>query len=756
MTKNSTVYLTIFLLFLLIIPLFISPLVAEDDNTTPTVTLADTINTILNGIKEHDSSWSVIYDQVFGLQNTTVYDNAITVALNAALNDHNYKEVIFIARLAELNNYTSLTINNSLRIALENMPKAGNLPVTYTYGERPDSFIVHDRFMINMYRYAQNLNITRWNINAAYDDFVKAYETLPRGSRSGEMLWINLQIGLAESYSSRYYDEHAETLDMFLLFALNGVDNAMSYAEHTWNNTQAHWNGTIYVYTDGSNIVECEMGNFAQIITEYQNYNNDNITYYERVITDLENKLLANQYDSPGWGGVGVIRHASTNQQKRLYETLANLIALQMLYPQFTEGNQTNFQNMLTNGWQGLINSNLFNNNKFRFVDTDGYTDGATIFGAMTLFLYGITPQTGSLAINASEERYHDSRTCFPTSQWQFNYTNHSIRIPINKGTLTFNFGTQNVTQNFPENGVYDIQFSNDWNTIETTSKITNEPTEPTPTQPPPSSSSEPKPSSTPKPTTPPPPQTNKQTPTITLQCKTTYTNNNQQYQIKITGTYTNNNTPLTNQPIQLYTSKNNGQTWQPLTTINTNNEGKFTTTYNTTTTETFLIKAQNQPTQEYNQTTTTINITIQPITTTNNNNNATTEEEEGVFTVSSNSTISELIFNSKTNELSFTTTGTTNTIGYTNINIPKTLLQDTTNLKIYIDKKETAYNITQEKDSWTITLTYTHSTHTITINLNNTQNQQSTTITTTIIIATTLTICVISIIIKKKQHNKN
>jgi hypothetical protein len=469
--KTPVIVLTVFLMLLVSMPPLVNPLSAES-TTSSHETLADTINAVLSGIQEKNSSWNVIYDQIFCRQNPTVYDNAITKALN----NKDYKEIIFIVRLAELNNYTSPTITDSVRTALENMPMTDSFPITYTGKEMPNSFIVYDRYMINSYRYAQTLGITRWNISTAYNDFIKAYNTPPSGSVSGEMLWINPKQNTARSSTSRYYDEHAETLSMFLLFALNGINTTTTYTEDTWKNTQDHWNGKIYGYTGKNSTVECEMGNFAQIITQYQN-TQGNIPYFDRVISDLENKLLTNQYDSPGWGSVGVIKHADTNRQKRLFETMGNLIALQMLYSQFTEGNQTNFQNMLPDGWRGLVSSNLFSNNKFSFAEISAgvpgsYTDEASLLGAMTLFLYGIIPQTGSLAIVASEERYHDYRTCFQTAQWQFNYEICSIRIPVTKGTLAFIFGTEKVTQYFPEDGVYDIQFSNDWNTITTLKRI--------------------------------------------------------------------------------------------------------------------------------------------------------------------------------------------------------------------------------------------------------------------------------------------
>ncbi len=461
--KTSAKALTLMLIVIVSLPLVCCQSVAAQ---TSQPTLAETIHNVLSTVHDTNSSCNVIYDQIFCRQNTTVFDNAITQALNRS----DYNEVIFIARLAELNGYSSQTINSCLKTALQNIPLCGSLPLTYTATQyAPDSFILYDRYMINAYRYAQELNVSRWNINSAYQDFVKAY-LHPNGS--GEMLWINPQTNFEKSWSSRYYDEHAETLGMFLLFAMAGISDSMAYADDAWLNVQDHWNGSIYGYTNKDAGVECEEGNFAIVITEYQN-NRGLLPYYDRVIVDLEDKLLTNGYNSSSWIGDGVIRHADGNNENRLYETMGNLMALQMLYPDFTEGNQTNFQNMLLTGWQGLVGSNLFSNNQFRFLNTtDSYNGDASLLGAMTLFLYGIIPGTGSLAITASNERYQDYRTCFQTSQWQFNYTDQSIRLPINKGNLTFIFGSQNVTADFPQDGVYDIQFSSDWNNITQTTKI--------------------------------------------------------------------------------------------------------------------------------------------------------------------------------------------------------------------------------------------------------------------------------------------
>ena len=417
------------------------------------------------------------------MQNQSIFDTAIVEALNESYfhdSESYFREVVFIARLAELNHYSSVVINDSLRVALENIQMCGSLPFTDMGPNSAPTFMLNYRYLVNAYRYAQELGLSRWDLNQAYTDFVTAYMTPPKNSNSGEMLWIDPANNYSESYNSRYYDEHAETLDMFLEFALAGVNGSMQYADDAWLSTQAHWNNDLYdgIYGYASNDgVECEMGTFAQIIAEYRNARGE-IPYFDRVIRDLQDKLVRSEWGSPGWGTTGVIKHMGP--QLRLQETLGALIALQMLYPNFTDYSKEGFREMLPDGWRGLASSSLYVTNNpwtdgsFCFFSTydgtkpdlDSNSDDASLVGAMTLFLYGIIPQTGYLAINASEERCQDMRTCFPVSQWHFDYANKSIRIPVMAGNLTFIYGSQPVNQSFPADGVYDVYFANDWNSV--------------------------------------------------------------------------------------------------------------------------------------------------------------------------------------------------------------------------------------------------------------------------------------------------
>ena len=377
-------------------------------------TLADAINNVVSNIQATDA-WTAVYNQIFDLQNQSAFDNAILQAY--AQNDS--LDVFFIARLAELNNYTSQVINDTLYATLEQ-------GVPY--------FTMYDRYMVSAYQYAQEFNVSGWNITALYSEVTGVYPALY----------------LTGGGFGRYYDEYAESLSMLLELDKAGLDTTAQMAVD-WLSTQNLWNnpvsgnaeineatgqpyanaaGGFYRYSFGDPICECEMGNFAQIITEYQEYAGT-IPYFDRVITDLQTKLLVDGFSSPAWGTVGVIQHATSNSQLRLGETMGVLIALQMLYPYLSQDMQCIFAGMLQSGmWQGLLASSLYNNGQFKFLSTDtGYSSDASSLAAMMMFLDGIVPDTGYLAINASNEAYQDYRTCFPTSEWSFNYHDQSIQV---------------------------------------------------------------------------------------------------------------------------------------------------------------------------------------------------------------------------------------------------------------------------------------------------------------------------------------
>jgi len=95
-------------------------------------------------------------------------------------------------------------------------------------------------------------------------------------------------------------------------------------------------------------------------------------------------------------------------------------------------------------------------------------------------------------------------------------------------------------------------------------------------------------------------------------------------------------------------------------------------------------------------------------------------------FSIISNSTITELAFNSTTKTITFTLSGPHGTTGYTNITIAKTLINNITNLTIYLDDHQIEYLATATEHTWLIHFTYTHSTHKVTIQLTQPNNIKS------------------------------
>jgi hypothetical protein len=91
-------------------------------------------------------------------------------------------------------------------------------------------------------------------------------------------------------------------------------------------------------------------------------------------------------------------------------------------------------------------------------------------------------------------------------------------------------------------------------------------------------------------------------------------------------------------------------------------------------------------------------------------------------FSIISNSTISELAFNSTSKVLTFTVSGPSGTTGYTNVTIAKSLIGNMTDLKVYLDGNEINYTTINTDYFWLIHFTYHHSTHKVLITLGSSQ----------------------------------
>ena len=216
-----------------------------------------------------------------------------------------------------------------------------------------------------------------------------------------------------------------------------------------------------------------------------------------------------------------------------------------------------------------------------------------------------------------------------------------------------------------------------------------------------------PKPTKCPNATATPAPECTPQpTPTLTLTCSSSL--DQQKFRVDIQGALTGNGTGISGASISIFYSLSGGSSWNELTYVTTEEDGTFSALWFPTVTGNFLVKAKFAGNCEYSQVKTVVNLAVTPA-----------DQQENVFSVSSNSTISQLAFNSTTNELSCGVSGEDGTTGYVDVFIPKSLIADISSLIVYIDDQQINYTSTSLDDSWVLHLAYHHSEHKVTLSLN-------------------------------------
>jgi len=420
--------------------------------------LADQINVTINTINwSSPKSWIIPhFSLIFTGQNT--YDEVLSTVSD-------FKTLVQIERIAELDDANSSLLEQLLTQAMENQEMVGHWP-----NVDPNVMCVYYKFLVQAYKYATELGInsSNWNRDQAYQEFLNCWHVEPN------FLWFDPASGVPTDFADRYYDENAEVLSFFLKFYEIGIPDALDYANQMWTHLcTKHWSGNYFPYKGSSGQVECEAGAFAETTGEL--YAND--LYYlpnlpEYILEDLDYKFISGgNWSARLWSpGAYVVRHAESNQEKRLENTITAWAAMQSYYGLMNGTMKSDFDNMLTGSptaWEGLVDySNMYNDGQFRWRETSNYTDDATCGGAMLLFLNGIIPDTGNLAIPVIDEVYEDWYSMFPANHFRFDYDSKTIRIPVWAGRTNFTFGTETTSYVFPSNGIYEVNFSPDWNTI--------------------------------------------------------------------------------------------------------------------------------------------------------------------------------------------------------------------------------------------------------------------------------------------------
>lgn len=90
-------------------------------------------------------------------------------------------------------------------------------------------------------------------------------------------------------------------------------------------------------------------------------------------------------------------------------------------------------------------------------------------------------------------------------------------------------------------------------------------------------------------------------------------------------------------------------------------------------------------------------------------------------FLIVTNSTVSELTFDSTKRTLSFIVSGPSGTVGFMNVTLAKTLVENIEQMKVYLDGSEINCTAIDTNDSWLMYFFYNHSTHRVVISLDST-----------------------------------
>ncbi len=192
--------------------------------------------------------------------------------------------------------------------------------------------------------------------------------------------------------------------------------------------------------------------------------------------------------------------------------------------------------------------------------------------------------------------------------------------------------------------------------------------------------------------------------PTLTTFCISSMSQSS--FKVKINGDLTFDGVPIPDAPLLLSYSVTRGDSWQDLTSVHTGSDGSYSALWLVPVTGDYMLRAVYRGNGEYLGISNTINFSIEPC------------NEYSVFSVTSNSTLSELSFNSASKELNFKVSGDPDTTGYVSVYIPETILSDISGLKVYLDRNQVQYTVQPQSEGWLLFTTYHHSAHTFTVNL--------------------------------------
>jgi hypothetical protein len=328
----------------------------------------------------------------------------------------------------------------------------------------------------------------KWDIVKAEASFKTAIDAanMPRlviyGDNSSWMI----------AYGPRYYDETAQTIDVFLEFYQMGITSALTDAltwwgwmnDNLWVVTPPH-----YDYALAYAGYECEAGGMEEIVWKLYALNGS-LTNIDRMFTDADTRFLTSLWGSPQWTAYYCIHHNPENSQRRLRNTIMSWAAILGLYNNMTNSvTIANVQKMLNGSAVGLYpawslltstGAGIYNSSShlFKMMSSDAADSmDASALAVALMLVTSVSPISGSVGVPINEGHYEYTRNIIDSALWKIDFTSHTMTYPVmNGGTFRFMLGNYPFSYNLSASGLWNLTFTSDWNNITSAVRISDLP----------------------------------------------------------------------------------------------------------------------------------------------------------------------------------------------------------------------------------------------------------------------------------------
>lgn len=386
-----------------------------------------------------------------------------------------------VKRETEFAGYSSSTIDTAVKAFLLNYPMFTNYKVPKT-DTGPDYFKIGSP-TIHGNRWSQELNYqtSKWDAEDCFDGIHYCFDTAGNAFE-----YCNPDTGgVTIGSGGRLYERNQLACTFWDLWQGSGVADAKTDIKQCWTYNQNNWltsDPPHYKYAVSlTNWVWDGVPDMLQAFGRFQKVDHDSLANFSRIYTHMGPGYLDSKWESKHWkidGGTTyevAVHHNPDNNQRRLHGTFITHAFLHQAWNHMTTTQQGYYRDMLkgtgvTQAYDTILSATagLFDSgtDKFKKDSDDGATtDEGTVWGATLLFILGICPETGSLAIPLRTQSLGQRYMVGPKS-FRWDGDNHKIRIAVFAGKLTFMYGSSDTDYTFPRDGVYEVWFSDDYTQI--------------------------------------------------------------------------------------------------------------------------------------------------------------------------------------------------------------------------------------------------------------------------------------------------